>query len=104
MHLFKALFRAGLIGSLLALSLSSLSQETTSGDGLTDGPGLFSGDDGAFTLFTDEASPFTDAEEYTNTKGDEFRLFKQWTKIKKEKSDEYKEFLLWLEYKKLVEN
>lgn len=83
----------------------SQAQDLPLGDGLTEGPGLFSGEEGAFTLFEAKVST-KDSPKSTDTVAlpiDDFVMFKEFLKAKSENTQEYKTFLIWLEYQSYLE-
>lgn len=99
----------------VGITLLSLSFSVFADNELDDGPGLFSGKKGEFTLLKTEN--YKDKEE-TNKKANketqdvkltkhdmsqkkEFMLFKNWKQHKEHNTETYQEFLLWIEYKKI---
>lgn len=104
----------------IMVTLPGYGQEGTIGDGLIDGPGLFSGEAGAFELLKSgnkqsENSGSGSSKPSTNTNAaaakmtssgispnevnsDEFALFKTWLLAKQENSAEYQEFKIWLRF------
>ena len=88
-------------------SLPILAQEGEFGDGLVEGPGLFSGEAGAFELLSRGDSKPVGATHRANLDADasisglnedEFLLFKKWMQAKQRNSAEYQEFQMWLKY------
>lgn len=75
--------------------------EYRSADEIPEGPGMFSGKDGEFVLYSDkqpvqsdtEAAPPADAREFR-----EFQEFKRWKEANRA-SAEYREFQEWREWK-----
>lgn len=85
--------------SLFAFSFSALADNE-----LDDGPGIFSGEKGVFTLIKTDKNP-SNKNKMTSKKlsqTDEFELFKTWKEQKDKNSESYQEFLLWVEYKKVI--
>ena len=101
----------------ISVALLSLSFNVFADNELDDGPGIFSGKKGAFTLLKTEniKTENAKAEAKTQEKAKdvqlttthdmsqkkEFMLFKDWKLHKEHNTETYQEFLLWIEYKKI---
>jgi hypothetical protein len=77
---------------------------TYGSDELSEGPGVFTGNKGAFSLSQllaskGKESPPTKTQELSVPEAkDEFELFKLWHHSKTESTAEYQQFLIWLKY------
>lgn len=95
--------RLGVTALILAqmiISHSLCAQDTNTGDGLTEGEGLFSGKEGAFVIFNTQGEKKGDITTKTDPK--EFELFKHWSEIKRGNTEEYQTFLVWLQYQEYL--
>lgn len=113
--MYKLIIASRLIALVSVIALGSVNIAYAQQE--TDGPGLFSGEKGEFSLnslFAGDGDP-QKTEQHTDGKADEgdgkhslsqgntnhsdeFEQYKQWKSAKSTNNAEYQEFLLWLEY------
>jgi len=101
---------------IFTLSLMLVCSKTYANDELSDGPGVFTGKKGEFSLSQLTASKKIESpkssisgEEKPQEKDvsgveNEFELFKLWSHSKTEFTADYQEFLLWLKYQQYLKN
>ncbi len=101
--LFSKAFLSG-VGIVLCLAINPAYAE----DGLTPGPGLFSGNNGEIDVgklikkvsSTNAAGNSTKSAELK----DEFQQFKLWQQAKADNSQQYQEFVQWLKYQAYLQS
>jgi hypothetical protein len=82
------------VSALLAVGCSGQPFEYHSQNEIPEGPGIFSGKDGAFTLGGGDAQSEPDAEAAQAAEATEFETFQRW-KNDPRNAAEYQEFLEW---------
>jgi len=95
----------------VGITLLSLNFNVFADNELDEGPGLFSGKKGEFTILktenykkSDKVKEVTEKAKSNNSdmsQKDEFQLYKKWIADKNKNTEAYQEFLLWLEFKKM---
>jgi len=114
-----------IIVSIIVISALSFTINAFAGDGLTPGPGLFSGKSGEFSLTHLISKQATGEERTANHQSQmletvatshserdrkhhrsdqksEFSAYKQWHKLHQQNPDLYDNFELWLEYQSYI--
>jgi len=92
----RALCSVALLPVVLA-GCGATYSEYRSATEIPDGPGMLSGKDGAFVLYSTEKTQ--DADEAAESKnGRDFEAFKRWKEANRD-SPEYREFREWQEWK-----
>ena len=101
--------------NIICVVITLLSFSVFADNELDDGPGLFSGKKGEYTLLktgkygaeeenkqkAKEETKDTNLTKHDMSQKKEFMLFKNWKQHKEHNTETYQEFLLWIEYKKI---